>query len=298
MELLEKIDGSRAVEFIGDFSDQTETLVNYDFAIGPLKYEVEFSNNGEWTELVFTMTDKDNPLGTVRHISVGMDVAIKVFHTVWMIIKDYLGKVPAKFIKFSAKSDDPSRIKFYRTLSKQLAFETGNSPEDVKEGKSSGVIDFVVPVSSKKSLTEKIDGSQALDWDKISPDKYYFFLPKYDLDYDVMFDQDGDTVDVIFKAGGPDTNYEMKHDQMELGFSSAISVFHTVYMIIKDFLESSLDPIDILEFSAKKAEPSRVKFYRTLARQLAKEYGYEASDVEETGRYDVTSITFIVPVAK
>lgn len=148
--LNERIDGSQAVEFERDDTLKDRNLIDYDFEIGNLEYTIQFEKEGQVASLAFEMRDEDNPRGTYKQVDVGMDVAVKVFHTVWMTIKDYLKSFPVKFIQFSAKSDDQSRVKFYRTLAWQLAKETGNRPRDVEESHNASNYDFKVPVAQKR----------------------------------------------------------------------------------------------------------------------------------------------------
>ena len=147
-----------------------------------------------------------------------------------------------------------------------------------------------------KQYDEKIDGSLALPFDRMNQFIYLFGLDDTDLVYEVGFEQDGDMVEVGFTAESKDMDFT--HDQIDIGIKSTVKVFHTVWEIIKDFLETSEDPIDALEFSAKKAEPSRVKFYRTLAGEIAEYAGFKKSDVEEIPEMNGVkdSMFFIVPI--
>ena len=131
-----------------------------------------------------------------------------------------------------------------------------------------------------EKLYEMIDGSQAVEFTKISQWKYYFELEEENLEYFVEFDQDDDTVEVAFKMDLGENGHT--HDHINIGFGAAMKVFHTVWLIIRDFLDTSEDPISVVEFAAKNSDKSRVKFYRTLATQLARAYGYDSSDVEES----------------
>ena len=143
-------------------------------------------------------------------------------------------------------------------------------------------------------MKEKIDGSQAVEYIKAQDSMYYFDVGE--LEYTVNFDSDGEDASVIFSASGESTEDQKIYNQIDVGFKNAIVVFHTVYLIVEDFLESN--DISILEFSAKSNEPSRVKFYRTLARQLVISHGYSADSVEETKKYDASALTFLIPVKK
>lgn len=146
-----------------------------------------------------------------------------------------------------------------------------------------------------KDFRERIDGSLALDWVEVREFReYYFELDEYQ--YTVIIEDDGEVAEIVFKVESDDI--ESTHDQIAVGFKAATRVFHTVWAILKYYIENSEDPVDIVEFSAKKGEPSRVKFYRTLAKQLATTYGFDADDVLETdGKYSADEVYFDVPVA-
>jgi hypothetical protein len=149
-------------------------------------------------------------------------------------------------------------------------------------------------------LTEIIDGSLAVPFDRTSDFIYEFDLPSTDYKYIVYFTQDGDSVEVNFKVFNNELPTEGSHDQINIGMKLAAKVFHTVWKVIEDFLTTSLDPIDFVIFGAKNTEPSRVKFYRTLARQLALAYNQDPKYIDEHEddfRDEASRQTlFIVPV--
>ncbi len=150
-----------------------------------------------------------------------------------------------------------------------------------------------------KQLMEKIDGSLAVDnWQRKTRWLYFFELEEQQLFYEVGFEQDEiDTIEIAFTVESQSEDKRPTHEQIPVGMKGAIQVFHTVWVIIQDFIKTSDDPISIVEFSAKKSEPSRVKFYKTLAFQLAETYGYDKSDVEIIdGRYAQDEMYFMVPV--
>lgn len=149
---------------------------------------------------------------------------------------------------------------------------------------------------------EVIDGSLATQFDRITNYTYSFDMEDLGLSYMVAFDQpDPSLIEVSFKAFKSEDDDHIDtgtHDQISIGFRAAATVFHTVYAILKDFLDTSEDPIDYVEFGAKTSEPSRVKFYRTLAYQLAKAYGQDPTDIDiHEGTYDREGeMLFTVPV--
>jgi hypothetical protein len=132
-------------------------------------------------------------------------------------------------------------------------------------------------------LVEIIDGSLAVPYKKISDLAYEFQLPDTEYSYVVTFAQDGNSVEVTFKVFNASEGIakEGSHDRIDLGMKLAARVFHTVWKIIENFLDTTLDPIDYLLFGARNTEPSRIRFYRTLSQRLAKAYGQDPADIVE-----------------
>lgn len=131
-------------------------------------------------------------------------------------------------------------------------------------------------------LVEIIDGSLAVPFKRETDYTYTFELPDHNLSYIVFFDQNSiSEIEMFFKAytTGEDTR-DATMDQIELGVRGAMIVFHTVWTILKDFLDTTLDPIDYVLFAAKTSEPSRVTFYNRLSKLLAQQYGQNPADVE------------------
>ena len=151
-------------------------------------------------------------------------------------------------------------------------------------------------------LVEIIDGSLAVPYKRLSDFLYGFRLPDTNYKYLVNFTQDGDSLEVNFKVFSEDDSLadEGSHDRIDIGMRLAVRVFHTVYKILKDFLDTTLDPVDYVTFGAKNSEPSRVRFYRTLSAQLAKSYNQSSDAVieeQDTFRDEASRQTiFTVPV--
>jgi len=157
-------------------------------------------------------------------------------------------------------------------------------------------------------LVEVIDGSLAVPYKRLSDYLYGFRLPGTEYKYLVNFTQDGDTLDVTFKVFNENEGIgdEGTHDRIDLGMKLAAKVFHTVWKIIEEFLHESLDPIDYVTFGAKNTEPSRVRFYDTLAKQLAKAFNQDPADITVTEKVEretnngesvnETSTVFTVPI--
>ena len=148
-----------------------------------------------------------------------------------------------------------------------------------------------------KILRERITGDLATPFQKVTDYTYSFKIPDTDYNYIVTFDQSSyDEIDVVFKLYNKD-HKKGTHNQVDVGMRGAAIVFHTVWAILRTFLENSLDPISWVTFAAKEAETSRVKFYATLAKELALHYNQDPSDIE-TRRIETTesTIEYRVPV--
>lgn len=131
-------------------------------------------------------------------------------------------------------------------------------------------------------LVEVIDGSLAVPFKRETEYTYTFDLPDHGLSYIMFFDQNSASeIEVFFKAYNTDEDArDATMSQIELGVKGAMIVFHTVWAILKDFLDTTLDPIDYVLFAAKESEPSRVTFYNRLSKLLAQHYGQDPDDVE------------------
>lgn len=149
-----------------------------------------------------------------------------------------------------------------------------------------------------KHLVEVIDGSLAVPFDRVSEYTYTFDLPEQELSYIMFFDQESySEIEVFFKAYDKGENpRSATMEQIEIGLKSAMVVFHTVWAILKDFLDTTLDPIDYVMFAAKSSEPSRVAFYNRLSKLLAQHYGQNPDDVKITKSELREQYNYIVPV--
>lgn len=102
-----------------EFLDSEERLVVVNFSQWNGVWSVEFDRDGS-------------------HGMTGAGDAVKVFSTVLDIIKEFTESVDPNFITFSAKSDEESRVKFYKRFAKKISSFgykdiSGLSREEVKE---------------------------------------------------------------------------------------------------------------------------------------------------------------------
>ncbi len=295
--LNEKIDGSLAIKY------ETQNDRVYWFNVENLEYEVKFDDSGGVSSVEFSITKSDDGYYPTYDLkSVGLKKAQIVFHTVWEIIKEHLSDTNISILEFAAKISEPSRVRFYKTLSHKLAEYYGYNADDVviEDGRyAADEVNFAVPVGNLKSLNEKIDGSLAVEYDTQEHGFYNFTIG--DLYYRVTIfpdDQDDQIAVVEFevsKKGGRHHTYDLT----DVGFKVATIVFHTVWEILKKYLEDYQSRnMSIVQFSAKLFEPSRVRFYKTLAVQLAEYYGAEAEDVviEEFHKGNSPETVFYVPI--
>ena len=75
--------------------------------------------------------------------------------------------------------------------------------------------------------------------------------------------------------------------QIEIGFRSAIQVFHTVWAIMLQFLDETEDKVDVIAFTADSSDESRNRFYHTISQQIADifdvEYSFQEDPVNSIG---------------
>lgn len=129
-------------------------------------------------------------------------------------------------------------------------------------------------------LVERITGDLAAPFKKFTDYTYGFRIPDTNHRYMLTFDQSQyDEIEVFFKLFNEDYE-DGTHDRVDIGMRGAAIVFHTVWAILKDFLDNTLDPIKYVIFAARSSEESRVRFYTTLAKQLAQQYGQDPDDIE------------------
>ena len=105
----------------------------------PDEYTAHFEDGkGEDVEVIFTMYKGmwDIEFSRAGYGMTGGGDAIKIFSTVLAIIKEFIESVDPKYIIFSAKSDEESRIKFYKRFAKKIeAFGYTEDAAGGSEGK-------------------------------------------------------------------------------------------------------------------------------------------------------------------
>ena len=103
---------------------------------------------------------------------------------------------------------------------------------------------------------------------------------------------EGDEGFVYLHFSAIDGNHEDETwDHIDIGLRGAIQVFHTVWAIMLQYFEETEDPIRVICFTANLFEPSRVRFYTTLAYQVADIFEVDP-EIDELSR----DMVFTIPV--
>lgn len=108
----------------------------------------------------------------------------------------------------------------------------------------------------------------------------FFKIDQYTYGVDFLFMNDT-SAQVSFSMDKPSTNYpgtSSSHYGVE-GTGNELKVFATVIAIIKQFIINN-PQITYIEFSAKSAEPSRVRLYDRMVKSLANGWDIQTTTYE------------------
>lgn len=125
-------------------------LASYTFVTKQdIDYTVTFSSKGGVTEVVFNAVQV-TPHGTTSTVDItNTGDANRVFATVIEIVKAFLAKRKPSYIRFGAKSTEPSRVKLYRVIAAQASKVLANY-EFSKEADAGREVAFTLKRKSKK----------------------------------------------------------------------------------------------------------------------------------------------------
>ena len=142
----------------------------------------------------------------------------------------------------------------------------------------------------------RIDGSKAVSYRFVwkPPHAVATFeiqSPAGPIEYKVFIQWDEGLVQLHFTATDDD-HTEGTWEHLNIGVRGAIQVFHTVWAIMLQYFDETEYPIEELNFTASVFEPSRVRFYTTLAYQVADIFEVDP-DIMELSR----DVAFTIPVA-
>ena len=122
-------------------------LYRFDIEELDLAYDVSFDIQKGVAEIFVTVEIDGEP--SIEHIAVGYDIMSKIFHTLWAIIQDFIRRSNIAAIQFGASAKEPSRVRLYATLAKQMATYFG-SEVSITKSRYRKDITYIVPVASRK----------------------------------------------------------------------------------------------------------------------------------------------------
>jgi hypothetical protein len=197
-----------------------------------------------------------------------------VFATMKKFMEAFIKKYnPAKF-QFSAGLYEPSRVKLYDRMAKQICAAYGYELVETQDGEYK-CYDFAKSsaVTEAQVVNELFD--KAAQW-KVTHEQINGYVADFQID-------DGQyQVTCIYWGGSKfwEVFFYRNGDSSKTNTGNEFQVFATVKEIVDSFI-TKFKPMQI-KFMAENHEPSRVKLYQRIANQLKTKYGFILK-VEDSG---------------
>lgn len=251
-----------------------------NFSTGSNTFWVYFDgHDGDKVELTFIDDQRSDEI-------TGRGDSFKVFATVADIVREFMSKRSPSMLVFTA--EEPSRIKLYARLAKNLASELGANLSTGNQG-STRVFRIIPDRSHEEEgdlnehqLNELFDSRGRVRWDRDSPMSTAHFSMGSE-DYTVMFwhGRDGTNISFMMAREG------QKDDTGLTGSGNSFKVFAQVSQIILEYIGQ--DRPERFDFQGDGA--SRIKLYDKLSNLLVKKFPQYELEVQ-TLKTDAKSYHF------
>lgn len=189
-----------------------------------------------------------------------------VFATIRKCIDEFITEYQPDRFKFSADQDEPSRVKLYDRMAKQLAIQYQYSLEEVDMAYDKQYYFAKMnKIAESQIVNELFDNKAEWEVEILDSESFETSFVIDDNEYLVDCYVDGSGIQWEFK-------FSLNGKVTKTGTGNEFKVFATV-MDIMDWFFTNQKPPRFM-FAATLSEPSRVRLYGRIARNLSNKFGY------------------------